>query len=213
MARFNEVLNARYNRYLQKLFGMKGGPPTAQLSSEIMPVFPFFTGPENRFLEGWNRFATSAVILATAAVADQFQIRNPSNSKVIAILERLQITSSTTDNSAILTMNTGTPDLADFAAAPGTRCLDNRPVSGKPTTLGTAMRLSQGTGVVAPTGASIYRWNSLVASPPQEVIPHFEAELPLLPGDAYTFFGNTVNTTVVVNILWRERTMEESETQ
>jgi len=35
MAKFNEILAGRYNRFLQKLFQMKGGPPSAQLSSEI----------------------------------------------------------------------------------------------------------------------------------------------------------------------------------
>src|SRR5882762_4396490 len=39
MARFNEILTGRYNRFLQKLLQMKGGPPSAQLASEIQPGF------------------------------------------------------------------------------------------------------------------------------------------------------------------------------
>src|SRR5258708_26699837 len=35
MARFNEILVGRYNRYLQKLLGIKGPPPSAQRSPEV----------------------------------------------------------------------------------------------------------------------------------------------------------------------------------
>src|SRR5467141_5154557 len=93
MARFNEILAGRYNRFLQKLFQLKGGPPAAQLASEVMPVFPFFSGVEHRYLEGWYRYYGQLSVAAIAAVGPSYQIRNPLNSEVVAVIERLTLKS------------------------------------------------------------------------------------------------------------------------
>src|SRR5260370_7764711 len=58
MARYNEILTGRYNRLLQKLLQMKGGPPAPQLASEISPQLSIpDLGVESRFHLGWNSFA------------------------------------------------------------------------------------------------------------------------------------------------------------
>jgi len=208
MAKFNEILAGRYNRFLQKLFGMKGGPPSAQLATEIGTTVSLFTGVENRWLEQWNRFACVSAQPATAAVASQIRIRNPKGSKVIAVIEKMTFSSSVTDNGAILTQITGA---VDFAGAPGNRCLDNRATTGALTTLGPVLRVSNQQAVLAATGGIITQWNSLVSTPQKELIVHEDQELTLLPDDAITFFGTTLNCQVVVVIWWRERAMEESE--
>src|SRR5258708_15192493 len=102
MARFNEILAGRYNRFLQKLFQLKGGPPSAQLASEVMPVFPFFTGRENRVLEGWNTFAFARAQVAVAGITPVVRLRNPSASNVICIFERLLILNFNTTSAPIL---------------------------------------------------------------------------------------------------------------
>src|SRR5467141_951604 len=87
MARFNEILAGRYNRFLQKLFQLKGGPPSAQLASEVMPVFPFFTGVEHRYLEGWDRYAIFLTQPAVAAQNSALRIRNPATSNIVIVIE------------------------------------------------------------------------------------------------------------------------------
>src|SRR6266478_3124367 len=89
MAKFNEILAGRYNRFLQKLFQLKGGPPSAQLASEVMPIFPFFNGRENRWLEGWNTFALVRAENALAGFSSVVRLRNPPSSNIICIFERL----------------------------------------------------------------------------------------------------------------------------
>jgi hypothetical protein len=54
MAKYNEILTGRYNRFIQKLFSMKGPAPAPQLSSDIAMQMSFFNGVENRYLEGWD---------------------------------------------------------------------------------------------------------------------------------------------------------------
>jgi len=207
MAKFNEILAGRYNRFLQKLFQMKGGPPSAQLSSEITTNMQFFSGVENRWLEGWNRFACVSAQPATAAVASQIRIRNPKGSKVVVVIEKMTFSSSVTDNGAIVTQITGA---VDFAGAPGNRCLDNR-ATGLTTTLGPVAKVSNQQAVLAASGGIIVQFNSLVSTPEKELIVHEDQELTLLPDDSITFFGTTLNCQVVVVIWWRERAMEESE--
>jgi hypothetical protein len=67
MARFNEILVGRFNRALQKTFGMKGGPPSAQLATEIQPNISMFWGNEQRYLEGWQKFGVQANVAAGGA--------------------------------------------------------------------------------------------------------------------------------------------------
>jgi|SRR5467141_1594954 len=208
MARYNEILSGRFNRFLQKFFQVKGGPPSAQIAGDITPQIGLFSGVENRWLEGWNRFACVAAQPAVAAVASQVRIRNPKGSKVMVVIEKMTFSSSVTDNGAIVTMNTGT---ADFAGAPGNRCLDNRATAGALSTLGPVAKVSVQQAVLAASGGIIVQWNSLVSTPEKELIFFEDQELTLLPDDAITFFGTTLNCQVVVVIWWRERPMEESE--
>ena len=67
MARFNEILVGRYNRLIQKLFGMKGDAALFQFSTEMMAVLPMFMGNENRYLESWTLFGLSLQQAAVAA--------------------------------------------------------------------------------------------------------------------------------------------------
>src|SRR5260370_18480671 len=102
MARYNEILVGRYNRMLQKLFGMKGGVVAPQLASEISAAFPLFSGVENRYLESWNRFTSVVNQVALAGTPAQWQLRN-TTSNVIAVIEKLTISSSTAQLVAVTT--------------------------------------------------------------------------------------------------------------
>jgi hypothetical protein len=44
-----------------------------------------------------------------------------------------------------------------------------------------------------------------------DVIIDENQEIPLLPGDSYVFYANTLNQVLAVSFFWRERILEESE--
>src|SRR5712691_3304956 len=89
MARFNEILTGRYNRYLQKLLQMKGGPPSAQLASEISTQIGLFHGAETMYLQGWELFFASFSQANLAAANSGVRLRNPALSGVIAVITKL----------------------------------------------------------------------------------------------------------------------------
>src|SRR5258708_13178542 len=91
MARFNEILVGRFNRFLQKWLSMKGGPPSPQLATEIQPNFNFFSGAENRALESWFLYGTFSSQAAVALQNSFFQLRNPSKSGVLAAIEAIAV--------------------------------------------------------------------------------------------------------------------------
>src|SRR5260370_26890559 len=92
MARFNEILVGRYNRFLQRLLSMKGGPPAPQLASEIQPQMDVEALPvELRFLLGWHLYQNTVSQGASVGNAAGVQIRNPLTSGAVAVITSLQI--------------------------------------------------------------------------------------------------------------------------
>src|SRR5260370_24014979 len=94
MAYTNEILVGRVNRGLQKLFGIKGPSPVPQLASDVQAVHPLFNGVENRYLDGWNRFGAQTSQGASVGNISGFRIRNPSTSNVIAVFEKIAVSTS-----------------------------------------------------------------------------------------------------------------------
>src|SRR5712664_1212000 len=94
MAKFNEILVGRYNRFLQKVLSMKGGPPSAQLSTEIQPQFSFpDLGKEVRIFLGWDHFYFSANVPAGGVGnISALKIRNPVANNVIVVVEKVTFT-------------------------------------------------------------------------------------------------------------------------
>jgi hypothetical protein len=203
MARFNEILSGRFNRALQKLLSMKGGPPSAQLASEITVNLQFNQmGVDFRFLEGWNRFASAGSVAAGGA--SNLKLRNPPQSNVIAVVESL-ILSSAAAQAYFLSQETGG---TDFTTANGVRCLDNRPVNAGASTLGATLRSSQQTGA-ALTGGVIGN-QSVLANTPFQWIQHEDHQLTLAPGDALIVQG-IAGVVLFFTFWWRERFLEDSE--
>src|SRR5437899_5615173 len=122
MARFNEILVGRYNRFLQKLFQIKGSPPSPQLGGDIQPSFAVFSGVENRYLEAWQKFGNTIVAAAVAAQNSAVRIRNPVASNVVAVLEKVSIANAIADT---ITLNNQTAD-ANLASTAGSIRLDAR---------------------------------------------------------------------------------------
>ncbi len=202
MARYNEILVGRYNRMLQKLFGMKGGVVAPQLASEISAAFPLFSGVENRYLESWNRFTSVVNQVALAGTPAQWQLRN-TTSNVIAVIEKLTISSSTAQLVAVT--SDVTPGQA-LSATVAVRVLDPR--SGRTTKSALISELSNTLGI---NGGNIFLAQTAV-NQTIDVITTDIQELAVPPG---FIIGVNCNpgaaNTLVMTAWWRERVLEDSE--
>lgn len=200
MARYNEILVGRYNKFLTKLLGMKGPAPAPQLAGDITASLPLFSGVEHRWLESWELFGTAVATVATAVQTNAVLFRNPVNSNVVAVFEKLVITSGVAQEidmsigAAIADLTTG------FSSFP--RDSRNRP---NPT-------VSASFSVASPAALAgiIGRFN-VVVSTPFEVLFTDLHELPVLPGRGVQFNNTVANQTLIVTAWWRERFLEDSE--
>src|SRR5712664_3191744 len=207
MARYNEILIGRWNRYAQKLTGMKGGPPAPQLSSEISFSHLIFSGVENRFLESWSRFGHHTAIAAVAGNGSAIEIRNPIGSNVVAVVEKLQL------------VNLGAATDAGFLSqGPGTQLAV--PASGLVVTLdnrgsahGALLLFAQNTavGVVADLLSGVIGRVPLAVNTASDYFIDEMILTTLVPGDNLRWRASVVNQAVAWNIIWRERFLEESE--
>ena|SRR5882672_2893720 len=209
MARFNEILAGRYNRFLQKLFSMKGGPPAPQLASEVSINLQLFNGEENRWLESWNTFASGSQTAFIAGQITNWQLRNPPGSNVIAVVTKLKIIVSVTDPTPAFTIVSQDTNKAAYSAAVGVRCLDNRPKGGSSTTLGATLGVSSQNNTAA-TGGVIGAL-PLIAFTPFDFITLDDEEITLAPGDSLLVTTGAVSSLLYVNVQWRERFLEDSE--
>ena len=206
MAKYNEILSGRFNRFLQKLFSMKGGPPAPQLSGDIQMSLNFFNGVENRWLEGWNRFGVGAFCPGVAAQNSHIRFLNPVTSGVVAVIERLSISEATADT-IFISQDTGQANLTN---AIGQRCLDNRPVRGSTSTLGAACQTSFLQNV-AINGGIIARINVPAFNDVLVLATTDNQEITILPGDSLEVTSTNANVNMIANIIWRERPLEDSE--
>jgi len=200
MARYNEILVGRFNRGLGKLLSIKGDSPSPQVASEIMPVFPIALGTDTDFLFGIDTFGVSIVVGAVAAQLSFTQLFNPSTSGVIAeILHISGVLAAATD---VMTIAIG-PGTAQGAGATVAR-FDAR------TKKLQSIQITSGASA-APFGSTTAFWASQgpagSAVVPLVPIPR----IPLLPGDALIIAEGTVNSTIRVNLIWKERVIEDSE--
>lgn len=207
MAVYNEINVARYNRMLQKLMGMKGGPPARQLSSEIVPSLNLFLGCEARYLESWQRYAVAATAIAGGAGnRSAVMIRNPPGSNVIAVLEKIAVIGGAAADSPALNYvftSAGNLPAATFAIVANTG-LDNR-FTPSPNSV---VSLSSNAGGVL--GVTVMQVATAISANADFLISDVH-ELPLAPGSAFIVYSNILNNAVEATFLWRERMLEDSE--
>ena len=126
MARYNEILVGRYNRFAQKLLGMKGGPPAPQLQSDIALNINFFHGRETFLHQGWTSWSGSQLITGVTGAA--MLLRNPANSNNVVVVEKIQVTNRAAVNDQFTLQIGGA--VIDFTSAGATVARDTRqPVS------------------------------------------------------------------------------------
>jgi hypothetical protein len=209
MAQLNEILVGRFNRGLQKLFGIKGQAPVATLAPEIMPTLTLLNGVENRYLEGWNRLGLYLTITAGAATGSLLRIRNPITSNVIAIIEKMTVANNTAAAAQynIRHGNANNADAATLNTPSPTQRWDSR---GNPST---ALSVSSNSGsATTPTSPGITKAiTCLAVNVAWEFINCEDQEMTLLPGDCLDVFMNTQAVALDVAWFWRERQLEESE--
>ncbi len=204
MARFNEILTGRFNRYLQKILQMKGGPPAAQLATEISPqlVIPDF-GVETFVHLGWYRYGLLLNAIAVVGNFSEAQIRNPNGSNTIAVLEKILVGNAAV--AASIEVQYGQPGAVDLATVLNGRSLDGRNTrnSSMITSVGSTLGGRQiGTTILATGILTNGTWSFIEVESQQ---------IPITPGDAVQIQSDVANSQVVVGLLWRERALEESE--
>lgn len=198
MARFNEILVGRYNRFMQKLLSMKGAASLVTLSDELFVAFPLFNGAENRYLEAWDTWIGNSLQSASVGNVDVFRLSNPSGSNVIAVVEQLIITAAATDTYFISSASNAAFGTTDASASQ----LDSRGRSNPTLILSHNAQASSITG-----GLRIQNPQNTIFS----LIQNENQEMPILPGFAITVSGVNANQTEQVAWQWRERFLEESE--
>jgi hypothetical protein len=208
MAVYNEILVGRFNRFLQKHFGMKGSPPAPQLGGELNPTISFLSGVENRYLESWERFGNGVVQPAVAAQTFAFRFRNPPNSGVVAVLEALAASNLSGNDTMQLTNSIVVPQ-TDLGTLDSGAQLDNR------TRPNSSLIVSHGTGVPPITLTSQRAIAVRQAGPTvmADFILFEDQEITILPGMTYQIQDTAANLNQIgiCTYIWRERFLEVSE--
>lgn len=199
MAVFNEIQVGRYNRLLQKLLSMKGGPPAPSLAGEIIAEIPLFHGVENRYLEGWERFGFFGSIAAAVGVNSFGRLRNPPGSNVIAVLESLTGRNVTTQG---LTFGAG-PTTTVIAGEASAGSIEGR---GRTSS---AMLASISTNLVA-LPIRTFRVQPAAAVSIEFILTENQ-EFVLVPGTALEVATFNPNEGLTFGCTWRERFLEDSE--
>lgn len=196
-----DVYLGRFNRGVEKLFNVKGGPTTVDINHQIGVTFELPIGSEERYLFGWNRFGSAINAPAVAAQNSAIQFRNPPTSGVIGVIERLSVNllSALTRSQIGFRYGTG---VGDFTTIVNGIALDHRQQTGSP--------LITSAGTIA-SFVNTFLVTAVNSGLDTAIISTVNQEINLMPGDFIVAYDNTVNEAITVNILWRERAIESSE--
>jgi len=203
MAKFNEILTGRHNKFLTRLFSMKGPAPAPQLAGEIQPQISLYSGVENRYLESWNRFWGTLILGPSIGNNNGVQLRNPIGSNLLAVMEKLTLFNAGAQTFTLSVIRTAQAALTNVSTMSS---LDSRqgPLIG-----GSGIELSN-FSPVANFAITPMVWHATAGIELNEIL--FEDhEWSILPGDTYRITDTTVNTTSTFIMQWRERSLEESE--
>jgi hypothetical protein len=204
MAKYNEILTGRHNRFIQKLFSMKGPPPAPQLSGDIQMSHSFFHGAENRWLESWNRYGIGIFVPAIVGQVSVYRLRNPIASGVIAVLEKVHIAIT----AAVVTE-------VDYAVTPPTTVDQNSGTATFPVDyrqgLNTSSTLVSSINTGVPIIATTVIGRPILNANNYDAILSAVQEITLTPGCAFQVQSTVVNQALIVSLLWRERALDDSE--
>lgn len=208
------IQGGRWQRFLQKYFGIVGEVVASELAPEIYATLNIESFLDDDVLQGWNTFTGFIGTPTGAAAVTYNQIQNPAGSGVIVVVERVTVHTATTANLTIAV------SLGDTLLATGLKsCTSRDKRVSSPTgirTVSTAKLTGQNTGIAGGGAVGPILTPNLVSG----ATSRFEdpAAYVLMPGDAQGYFacdstGTGVNNTnQVLSVWWRERKLESSET-
>lgn len=195
---------ARLNRFVERIFNVKGGPAVVDIDPTVHFEVQFKSGVEDRYLQGWERFAVNLSVTGGAAQTGAIQFRNPAGSNVLIVFEKIMITALTVaDTPTLQRSGPNTTDLPTVVALTNNRMPDGR---GRSTPSVIASTSTNATG----TGLSMAR-ASLAINANYDFIQNEEMQIPVLPDNAVSIISNTSAAQLMTSWFWRERGLETSE--
>jgi hypothetical protein len=203
VAIYNEILVGRFARGVQKLFSMKGGPPLRQLAGELSVTHNLLSGVENRYLEGWERYAASFGPTGGAGQSAGIRLRNPPAQNVMVVIEQVIMWSPANFNISVQRL-TSNADLTTVVALTGNRVPDARQQRPNPTAIASTDTNAATTGLTLMSVAGLANTTFLLMNDSNH-------EIPVTPGELVQLFSNVVATQINCTFLWRERFLEDSE--
>ena len=206
MALYNEIQVGRFNRFIQKLLSIKGGPPMPTVASDLQIGLDINSGAENRYLEGWDLFGNLFTVAAFAGNVAVLGLRNPVGSNVVAVVTKAIVTTAIANNPALTLFPLGSAGaLVDQTNARTARGLDPR---GRPAST-CVLTDSSGVATVAQAGGIVIDQAQMPITSRVEFMQLLE--LPLLPGTSIALTSTVVNQAAQFGFWWRERYLEDSE--
>jgi hypothetical protein len=204
MAVTGEIQIGRISRFLTKWLGAKGPSPRMTIGGEIVPVLPLWSGVENRFLDSWNLFAVNISVLAGGAGnTSATRLRNAAGSGVIAVVERILVSTPAADFPFVFYNTTSVT--TDLTTTKAPLSIDFRQVSGA------SLLFSSKNNSAASGSGFIYLQGATGPTLNMEVILDDNQEIVLPPGSGIDIASNNLNQALNVSMRWRERAIEDSE--
>jgi hypothetical protein len=159
---------------------------------------------ENRYLEGWNIFGFGQTLNGAVGNPAMIQLRNPSASNVVAVVESLVLSTTAADS---ISISLGT-FASNLGAVLNTSIIDIR--GGQIAVTGSNLTLSQSNST-AGGGLGRNFFFLTQAAVPFQVIQNENQEIPILPGATWRVETIAASNALTYGIRWRERLLEESE--
>lgn len=198
-----DVWLGRLNRAIEKLYNIKGGPTLVDVNPSIVANVSANQPPaEERYLQGWDKYALRFFVPATAAQFAQTQLRNPANSGVMIVIEKCTV-EYTVAGEFLFFEVTSTTDLTNIATMTFQRW--DRRSRAAPTAIA-----SFNTAAALPANTAYHGIFGL-SQTSSELIQTENQECPVLPGDAFACVFSIANTIAIISMWWRERPLESSE--
>ena len=194
----------RFNRWIEKFFNIKQpGASITGVEDSIRPVVSLPSGQEDRYIQGWNIFGTTATSSAVAAQLSGFTLSNPANSGIIAVVQKVVMLPGAT---ALCQMfNNNVAFIMTTQINPTGIRMDKR------TNLVSVCNISKGTASLPAEGGACALRMLGITTGNAECIVNPNQEWVLLPNDSITVLCELVNTALSVTMQWRERVLESSE--
>ncbi len=207
MALYNEILVGRFNNFMKKWLNMKGQAPAPQLAGEVSPSFTFFSGVENRWLEGWYRYMQAFDQPAVVGLTTAVRFRNPANSGMIAVIESMKLVSAAGQDFVIRQRDIQADiNLGAVTQAAGIERREYIGTLPQRSAINTSVDLAG-----SQLGVAVALYILPAGGPPLELILQDNQEWVVDPGQWFQFIGNLANTRWTLTIGWRERPLEPSE--